>query len=145
MYESYFLFAIGSFRILDTNFRRPCAFAAAPCDSWCAGLPDEVFPNNWFSTHGDGQLVIYPMKARKAVFRSRWPGSGKQKLKIAPLEAVFWGWAPGLQVPSRAAEIRPDIVERVRKEFDLAEPIYNLSSWARVSSLQAWVGVLQWV
>lgn len=23
--------------------------------------PDAVFPNNWFSTHADGQLVIYPM------------------------------------------------------------------------------------
>eukprot|EP00416_Gambierdiscus_australes_P022395 CAMPEP_0171076076 /NCGR_PEP_ID=MMETSP0766_2-20121228/13180_1 /TAXON_ID=439317 /ORGANISM="Gambierdiscus australes, Strain CAWD 149" /LENGTH=702 /DNA_ID=CAMNT_0011533005 /DNA_START=84 /DNA_END=2192 /DNA_ORIENTATION=+ len=26
------------------------------------GLPDEVFPNNWFSTHSDGKLVLYPMK-----------------------------------------------------------------------------------
>lgn len=26
-------------------------------------LPDEVFPNNWFSTHADGSLVIYPMAA----------------------------------------------------------------------------------
>ncbi|CAM4240296.1 citrulline utilization hydrolase CtlX [Pseudoalteromonas byunsanensis] len=25
--------------------------------------PDSVFPNNWFSTHGDGQLLIYPMYA----------------------------------------------------------------------------------
>ncbi|REJ83752.1 MAG: amidinotransferase [Bacteroidetes bacterium] len=25
--------------------------------------PDAVFPNNWFSTHPDGRLVIYPMKA----------------------------------------------------------------------------------
>ena len=26
-------------------------------------LPDEVFPNNWFSTHGDGTLVLYPMES----------------------------------------------------------------------------------
>lgn len=26
-------------------------------------LPDAVFPNNWFSTHRDGTIVIYPMKA----------------------------------------------------------------------------------
>lgn len=26
------------------------------------GLPDEVFPNNWFSTHSEGRLVLYPMK-----------------------------------------------------------------------------------
>src|SRR5690606_13207880 len=25
--------------------------------------PDEVFPNNWFSTHADGTLVLYPMMA----------------------------------------------------------------------------------
>ncbi|MDP4488224.1 arginine deiminase-related protein [Pseudoalteromonas piscicida] len=25
--------------------------------------PDSVFPNNWFSTHSDGQLIIYPMYA----------------------------------------------------------------------------------
>lgn len=23
--------------------------------------PDAVFPNNWFSTHGDGRIVLYPM------------------------------------------------------------------------------------
>lgn len=27
------------------------------------GLPDEVFPNNWLSTHADGTLVTYPMAA----------------------------------------------------------------------------------
>ena len=25
--------------------------------------PDSVFPNNWFSTHSDGQLITYPMYA----------------------------------------------------------------------------------
>lgn len=25
------------------------------------GCPDAVFPNNWFSTHSDGRLVVYPM------------------------------------------------------------------------------------
>ncbi len=25
--------------------------------------PDSVFPNNWFSTHGDGTVVLYPMRA----------------------------------------------------------------------------------
>jgi hypothetical protein len=28
-----------------------------------AGLPDEVFPNNWISTHADGAVVLYPMLA----------------------------------------------------------------------------------
>ncbi|GLX79751.1 amidinotransferase [Thalassotalea insulae] len=26
--------------------------------------PDSVFPNNWFSTHADGRVVIYPMYAK---------------------------------------------------------------------------------
>ncbi len=36
--------------------------------------PDSIFPNNWFSTHDDGTLVLYPMfapnrrKERKEVF-----------------------------------------------------------------------------
>jgi hypothetical protein len=28
-----------------------------------ATTPDALFPNNWFSTHPDGTLVLYPMKA----------------------------------------------------------------------------------
>jgi hypothetical protein len=28
-----------------------------------AALPDEVFPNNWLSLHGDGTVVLYPMLA----------------------------------------------------------------------------------
>lgn len=28
-----------------------------------SGSPDAIFPNNWFSTHPDGRLVYYPMKA----------------------------------------------------------------------------------
>jgi hypothetical protein len=28
-----------------------------------AATPDALFPNNWFSTHEDGQLVLYPMAA----------------------------------------------------------------------------------
>jgi len=27
-------------------------------------LPDAIFPNNWFSTREDGQLIIYPMKTQ---------------------------------------------------------------------------------
>eukprot|EP00049_Salpingoeca_infusionum_P020038 m.363431 g.363431 ORF g.363431 m.363431 type:complete len:324 (+) comp22503_c0_seq1:91-1062(+) len=26
-------------------------------------IPDSVFPNNWFTTHEDGTVVLYPMKA----------------------------------------------------------------------------------
>jgi len=36
--------------------------------------PDAVFPNNWFSTHADGTLVLYPMAAlnRRAERRPAW-------------------------------------------------------------------------
>lgn len=27
------------------------------------GLPDAVFPNNWLSTHPDGRVILYPMRA----------------------------------------------------------------------------------
>ena len=30
-------------------------------DSAEPAKPDAVFPNNWFSTHADGTLVLYPM------------------------------------------------------------------------------------
>ena len=29
-----------------------------------AETPDALFPNNWFSTHADGRIVLYPMYAR---------------------------------------------------------------------------------
>jgi len=58
------------------------------------GLPDEVFPNNWFSTHANGQLVIYPMK-----------------------------------VPSRAQEVRQQVVEEVRATHGLTRPVYDISGW----------------
>ena len=32
--------------------------------------PDSVFPNNWFSTHKNGTLVLYPMYAEN-VFKSK--------------------------------------------------------------------------
>jgi hypothetical protein len=34
--------------------------AAADAD---ADTPDALFPNNWFSTHADGRLLLYPMAA----------------------------------------------------------------------------------
>lgn len=47
------------------------------------GCPSAVFPNNWFSTHEDGSLFLYPMRAESrrgerspetvAWLRERWP------------------------------------------------------------------------
>jgi hypothetical protein len=34
--------------------------------------PDAVFPNNWFSTHTDGHIIIYPMEAPNRRFEVRF-------------------------------------------------------------------------
>lgn len=46
-------------------------------------LPDSVFPNNWFSTHHDGTIIIYPMQSelrrkekRMDIFRKVLPDAG---------------------------------------------------------------------
>lgn len=57
--------------------------------------PDAVFPNNWFSTHADGALVLYPMAA-----------------------------------PSRRAERRQDLLERLRAR----------GGWDRTVDLTAFEG-----
>ncbi len=33
-------------------------------DTYDPKTPDSIFPNNWFSTHEDGTLVLYPMAAQ---------------------------------------------------------------------------------
>lgn len=33
--------------------------------------PDAIFPNNWFSTHHDGTVVLYPMQAENRRFERR--------------------------------------------------------------------------
>lgn len=33
-------------------------------DNLSPHTPDSIFPNNWFSTHADGRIVLYPMYAR---------------------------------------------------------------------------------
>jgi hypothetical protein len=40
---------------------RNCGIGITVLDPVDPSAPNGVFPNNWFSTHADGQLVIYPM------------------------------------------------------------------------------------
>ncbi len=42
---------------------RTAADAPEPVGAGASVSPDEVFPNNWVSTHGDGALVLYPLMA----------------------------------------------------------------------------------
>ena len=55
--------------------------------------PDSIFPNNWFSTHEDGTLVLYPMSA-----------------------------------PNRRNERKPEILEVIRKNFEVRRLI-DLTWW----------------
>ena len=50
--------------------------------------PDAVFPNNWFSTHHDGRIALYPM-----------------------------------YTPSRRAERRADVIDKLRERYRVAEVI----------------------
>ncbi len=50
--------------------------------------PDAVFPNNWFTTHHDGRVALYPM-----------------------------------YTPSRRAERRPDVIERLRQDYQVTEVV----------------------
>ncbi|MEO6969536.1 MAG: arginine deiminase-related protein [Chthoniobacterales bacterium] len=50
--------------------------------------PDAVFPNNWFSTHHDGRIALYPM-----------------------------------YTPSRRAERRLDLIERLRERYRVTEVV----------------------
>ncbi len=58
-------------------------------DVW---TPDAVFPNNWFSTHADGRVVLYPMLApnrraerRTDVFEKHLPQAGFEVSEISDL------------------------------------------------------------
>jgi len=48
--------------------------------------PDAIFPNNWFSTHTDGQLLIYPMATenRRTEVRLDWFDKLKELGKKPP-------------------------------------------------------------
>ena len=48
--------------------------------------PDAVFPNNWFSTHHNGLLVLYPMLAetRRLERRSDVIQFLKEEKKVGP-------------------------------------------------------------
>lgn len=42
---------------------RKCGINVHVFDDTSTETPDSVFPNNWFSTHPNGQVVVYPMYA----------------------------------------------------------------------------------
>ena len=40
---------------------RHCGVGITVLDPFDPGAPNAVFPNNWFSTHADGTVTLYPM------------------------------------------------------------------------------------
>jgi hypothetical protein len=55
--------AEAEFDALTTALRRAGVNVHAFDDTPEPAKPDAVFPNNWFSTHADGTIVLYPMLA----------------------------------------------------------------------------------
>ena len=49
----------GVVRLLKSNGVTVITFNDSPLPL----KPDAIFPNNWFSTHSDGTVIIYPMMA----------------------------------------------------------------------------------
>ena len=82
----------------DAGVRVAVADAEASADT-----PDALFPNNWFSTHADGRLVLYPMAAANRR-RERRPQL------IAALAAQH-GWRIARSTDLSALEERGLIVE----------------------------------
>ena len=57
-------------------------------DSFLPEKPDAIFPNNWFSIHADGRLVLYPMLAPNRRFERSKNYIDLFVNKFGPLEIV---------------------------------------------------------
>ena len=89
-----------------------------------AETPDALFPNNWFSTHADGRLVLYPMAVPNRR-RERRPEM------LAALAAQH-GWEIAQTLDLRGLEQRGQIVEGTGSlVFDRAARLAYASRSAR--------------
>jgi hypothetical protein len=68
-----------------------------------ADTPDALFPNNWFSTHADGRVVLYPMAVPNRR-RERRP-------ELLTALAARHGWKITQMLDLTALELRGQIVE----------------------------------
>lgn len=76
--------------------------AVASADAM-AETPDAIFPNNWFSTHADGRVVLYPM-AVPSRRRERRP-------ELVAALAARYGWRIESVVDLSALEAEGQFVE----------------------------------
>ncbi len=65
--------------------------------------PDAIFPNNWFSTHADGSLVLYPMLAENR----RW----ERRLDLIQALAMQEGFKISRTVDLTSHEARGEFLE----------------------------------
>ena len=75
---------------------RTCGIGFTVLDPFDPQAPNGVFPNNWFSTHADGAVVLYPMRtaSRRA---ERDPDAETKRTKLASpddlLDAIVAAWS----------------------------------------------------
>lgn len=81
--------------------------------------PDALFPNNWFSTHPDGTLVLYPMRAENRRRERRPPVVGWLRDRSARVIDLT-----GEERRGRALEGTGSLVvdERARRAYACASP-----------------------
>ncbi|MBK7945902.1 MAG: hypothetical protein IPJ85_11610 [Flavobacteriales bacterium] len=63
---------------------RQCGVGFTVLDPIDPKAPNAVFPNNWFSTHADGTLVLYPMltPSRRAERDPDWRACSRSKASL---------------------------------------------------------------
>ncbi len=89
-------------RAADTLAAAGVGVAVATADPK-ADTPDALFPNNWFSTHADGRVVLYPM-AVPSRRRERRP-------ELITALAARFGWRIGATLDLTGLEAEAQYVE----------------------------------
>lgn len=97
-------------------------------------VPDAVFPNNWFSTHPDGTVVLYPMRAPSRrrersdeivrYLEARypvvldWSGEADRGRFLEGTGSLVIDAAERTVYASASARTSPDLVRRWAERFD---------------------------
>ncbi|MCH8537607.1 MAG: amidinotransferase [Alkalimonas sp.] len=105
--------------------------------------PDSVFPNNWFSTHADGQLIIYPMFAQNRRLEYRqdiiallqtqyqvsevidYSGLVQQELFLEGTGSLVIDHHQRLAFAAVSKRTSPALVTRVCRQLQLTPVIFN--------------------
>jgi hypothetical protein len=80
--------ALGEFELAVETIRKSHIEVLIGEDSIFPKKPDAIFPNNWFSIHSDGKLVLYPMMALNRRLERSQNFINLFKSKFGPLEIV---------------------------------------------------------